>query len=149
MARWLGKNAPQVTMEMMYRGRPRRRTGGRTLPGGEEQRFILTEAARRYAEVYRSHEVVAIAFPTIPLVAPRIVPTGPREPLGEMITVGGRQTEEGRILIQNLFIAPRLGAPGLSVPVGLSRGPCGHAESEGGGQGAPVLAGLAHRVEPG
>ena len=122
MERWLEANAPGVTMDEMYRGRPRRRAPRPTLPPVEEQRAILTEAARRYAEVYRSHGVVALAFPTIPMVAPRIVPGGPKEPLGELVTLGGRQMEEGRILIQNLFIAPRLGAPGLSVPAGLSDG---------------------------
>ena len=129
MERWLSENAPGVTLDQMYRGRPRRRPGPRLLPPGprllppvEEHRSVLAEAANRYADVYKTHGVVAIAFPTIPMVATRIVPGGPREPLGEMVTLGGRQMEEGRILIQNLFIAPRLGAPGLSLPAGLSAG---------------------------
>ena len=44
------------------------------------------------------------------------------EPSGEMITLNGHQMEEGKVLMQNLFIAPRMGAAALSVPVGLVRG---------------------------
>jgi len=88
----------------------------------EEQIKALNEAAQRYAEVYRSHGVLAIAYPTVPTIAPRVLPDGPKEPLGDLVTIRGTQIEEGRLVAQNLFMAPRFGAPALSLPAGLSQG---------------------------
>lgn len=121
MAEWLRENAPDVTVQQMYRDRPIR-DGARSFPPAEEQVRVLNEAAQRYAEVYRVHGVQAIAYPTIPIVAPSIRPGGPKEPLGEMLTIKGKQIEEGRVAAQNVFMAPRLGAPALSIPAGLSQG---------------------------
>jgi Asp-tRNA(Asn)/Glu-tRNA(Gln) amidotransferase A subunit family amidase len=121
MAAWLRENAPNVTVEQMYGDRPIR-DAKRSLPTAEEQVRALNEAARRYAEVYRSHNVMAIAFPTVPIVATPIRPGGPKEPLGELLTIKGKQIEEGRVVAQNLFMAPRVGAPALSIPAGLSQG---------------------------
>jgi mandelamide amidase len=121
MAAWLWENAPDVTVDQMYRGRPIP-GGRRTLPSPSEQIAALKVAAARYADVYRTHGVSAIAYPTIPIVAPAIRPGGPKEPLGELITVNGKQMEEGRLAARNLFIAPRLGAAALSIPAGLARG---------------------------
>jgi mandelamide amidase len=121
MARWLREHAPDVTVEQMYGDRPIR-DGRRSFPPVEEQVRVLKVAARRYAEIYRSHGVLAIAFPTAPIVATPIRPSGPKEPLGELITIKGKQIEEGRVAPQNLFMAPRVGAPALSIPAGLSQG---------------------------
>lgn len=121
MAQWLRENAPDVTVERMYRDRPIR-DGKRSLPSAEEQVRVLNDAVRRYADVYRSHNVQAIAFPTVPIVAPPLRPGGPKEPLGELMTIKGKQIEEGRVVAQNLFMAPRFGAAALSIPVGLSLG---------------------------
>ena len=121
MAAWLEENAPDVTVEQMYRGRPvpgRRRT----LPSPNEQIAVLSDAAARYADLYRAHRVSAIAYPAIPIIAPPIRVGGPKEPLGEMITVNGKQIEEGKVAARNLFIAPRMGAAALSIPAGLARG---------------------------
>jgi Asp-tRNA(Asn)/Glu-tRNA(Gln) amidotransferase A subunit family amidase len=122
MAQWLREHAPDVSVEMMYRGRPMLDRASPTLPSVDEQIKILTEASQRYAEVYRAHGVSAIAFPTIPIIAMPIRQGGPKEPFGEMITLNGQRMEEGKVLMRNLFIAPRLGAAALSVPVGLARG---------------------------
>lgn len=122
MAQWLREHAPDVTLEMMYRGRPMLDEPPPTLPSVDDQIKILTEASQRYAEVYRAHGVAAIAFPTIPIVALPIRQGGPKEPFGEMMALNGQQIEEGKVLMRNLFIAPRLGAAALSVPVGVTRG---------------------------
>jgi mandelamide amidase len=122
MAQWLRAHAPDVTIEMMYRGRPMLDGPSPTLPPVDEQVKILTEASQRYAEVYRAHGVAAIAFPTIPIVAMPIRQGGPKEPFGETITLNGQQMEEGEVLMRNLFIAPRMGAAALSVPAGLTGG---------------------------
>lgn len=121
MAQWLRENAPGVTVDDMYRGRPIR-DAKRAFPPADEQIRVLTEAAQRYAEIYRAHGVRAIAFPTVPIVAPPLRSGGPKEPLGELMTIKGKPIEEGRVVPQNLFIAPRLGAPALSIPAGLSQG---------------------------
>ena len=125
LASWLREHAPNVSVEQMYRGRreyvPSYR-GNSNLPSEEEQRAAVTEAARRYRQVYASHNVIAIAYPTVPIPATPIVAGGPKEPLGEMITVKGKQIEEGKLLIHNVFIAPRMGAPGLVLPAGMTRG---------------------------
>ena len=121
MGQWLRANAPEVTVEQMYRGRPIR-DAKRTLPSVDEQVRALTEAAQRYADVYRSHNVQAIAFPTVPIVATPLRAAGPKEPLGEIMIIKGKPIEEGRVIAQNLFMAPRVGAPALSIPVGLSAG---------------------------
>src|SRR4030095_14785516 len=93
-----------------------------TLPSEPEQVAILTETNRQYAELYVSHGVVAIAFPTIPVVATAIRARGPLEPLGETLSINGVSMEEGKVIARNLFIAPRLGAAALSIPVGMSNG---------------------------
>ena len=121
MGQWLRENAPGVSVEQMYRGRPIR-DGKRTFPPADEQIRALREAAQRYADVYRSHNVRAIAFPTVPIVATPIRAGGPKEPLGELMTIQGKSIEEGRAAVQNVFMAPRFGAPALNIPVGLSAG---------------------------
>jgi Asp-tRNA(Asn)/Glu-tRNA(Gln) amidotransferase A subunit family amidase len=120
MAAWLRENAPEVTVEQMYRDRPIR-DAKRTFPSEEEQVRVLSAAAQRYAEIYRVHAVQAIAYPTVPIVAPPLRGGGPKEPLGELMTIKGKTFEEGRVVAQNVFMAPRLGAAALSIPVGLSR----------------------------
>lgn len=121
MAQWLRENAPDVTVAHMY-GERIIRDLVRSFPPAEEQIKALNEAAQRYAEVYRSHGVLAFAYPTVPTVAPQLQPNGPKEPLGEFVTIRGKQIEEGRLVAQNLFMAPRFGAPALSIPAGLSQG---------------------------
>ena len=37
------------------------------------------------------------------------------------MTIKGKQIEEGRAAVQNVFMAPRFGAPALSIPAGLSQ----------------------------
>ena len=121
MDRWLRENAPDVTVAQMYRDRPIR-DAKRIFPSVDEQVGALKEAARRYAAIYREHDVRAIAFPTVPIVAPPLRSGGPKEPLGELMTIKGHPIEEGRVVAQNSFMAPRVGAPALSIPVGLSQG---------------------------
>jgi mandelamide amidase len=38
------------------------------------------------------------------------------------MTIKGKQIEEGRAVAQNIFMAPRFGAPALNIPVGMSQG---------------------------
>jgi mandelamide amidase len=121
MGQWLRENAPDVTVEQMYRGRPIR-DAKQIFPPADEQVRALSEAASRYAQIYRTHNLHAVAFPTVPIVAPRIRAGGPKEPLGELMIIKGKPIEEGRVVAQNLFIAPRVGAAALSIPAGMSQG---------------------------
>jgi indoleacetamide hydrolase len=121
MAAWLRENEPGVTVEQMYHGRPIRDRKP-TLPSDAEQIAVLRGAIDRYAELYRSRRLTAIAYPTIPLIAPTIRADGPLEPLGETITLNGISIAEGIAIARNIFMAPRIGAPGLNVPAGLSNG---------------------------
>ena len=121
MAAWLRENAPDVTVEQMYHGRPIRDRKP-TLPPEAEQVAVLREANRRYADVYTSHGVAAIAYPTLPLVATPIRAEGPLEPVGETLTINGVTIAEGLAIARNLFIAPRLGVAALNVPAGMSNG---------------------------
>lgn len=121
MTEWLQSHAPGVSLEQMYHGLSIRR-GRRTLPPEETQRAVLEEAVRRYSEVFQHHGIAALAFPTIPMIAPRIRSEGPKEPLGDTIELHGVAIEEGKVLARNVFLAPRLGAAALSVPIGLSQG---------------------------
>jgi mandelamide amidase len=121
MEQWLRANTPNVTVAQMYRDRAIR-DAKRSFPPAKEQVIALRDAAQRYLAVYRSHNVQAIAFPTVPIVAPPLRPGGPKEPLGELMTIKGKQIEEGRVVAQNVFMAPRFGAPALSIPVGMSQG---------------------------
>ena len=124
MAKWLRENAPNVTVDQMYRGRPKTHPllGAPKLPPVDEQIKIVTEGARRYAEIFRSKGVAAIAFPTVPIPAIPLRPGGPKEPFGETITIRGKPLEEGKVILENLFVAPRMGAAGLSLPAGMTRG---------------------------
>jgi len=144
MAEWLRENAPGVTVDEMYAGRPIR-DAQRSLPPADQQVAALRDAGDRYAEVYRAHGVSAIAFPTVPMVAPPIRAGGPKEPLGELMTIKGKQVEEGRIVAQNLFMAPRVGAPALNIPAGLSQGlPVGlELDALPGNDGALLALGVA------
>jgi mandelamide amidase len=121
MAAWLSENAPDVTVEQMYHGRPIR-DGKPTLPPAADQIAILRETRRRYTELYARHRVSAIAYPTIPIIAPRIRAEGPLEPLGETITLNGIALEQGKAIARNIFMAPRLGVAALNIPAGLSNG---------------------------
>ena len=71
------------------------------------------------------------------------------------MTIKGKPIEEGRVVPQNLFIAPRVGAPALSIPVGLSQGlPVGLELDALPGNGSELLGlgialqGLIGRIPP-
>jgi mandelamide amidase len=147
MARWLLAHAPQVSPEMLYQGRPMVDEPPSVLPPSDRQVTILNAAMRRYDSLFRRYRVSAIAFPTVPILAPAIREGGPKEPFGEAIALNGQSVEEGRVLMRNLFIAPRLGAAALSLPVGVARGlPVGMELLARPGDDGPLL-GLGMAVE--
>jgi indoleacetamide hydrolase len=71
-----------------------------------------------YAEMFKSHGIAAIAYPTEPLVAPKIAVDGDR--FEDEVMVGGRATSKVGILIHNTRFTCALGVPGLSLAAGLT-----------------------------
>ncbi len=86
----------------------------------EEQRQLLRESARRYQEIFRSNNVVAIAAPTVPVLPQILTPAGPTD--FETIEIKGKTFDRASVIIAQSVIAPRYGAPALSLPVGLAEG---------------------------
>lgn len=122
-ARWLRENFPAATIEQIYHGRPQptASTGrGREEPSIEQRRELINAALRSYEDVFRSHAIDAIAVPTVPVPA---IALDPNDPTGLWtIEVNGRAMSVGNVLARGTFLAPRVGAPSLTLPVGLSGG---------------------------
>ena len=73
------------------------------------------EMQKIYGDYFVEHEVDAILFPTTPLTA---------RPIGEDETVelNGNQQPTFPIFIRNTELGSNIGAPGISLPVGLGKG---------------------------
>ena len=122
LAEWLAQNVPGVMVEDLYRFRNSYPASPRSanappqlLP--EERNEIVMQAAGQYADVFRSNDIVALAFPTV-LIPPPLINSNGDTP-GQKILVNGTRVDEFDIIITNLFWGSRLGAPGLNVPAGL------------------------------
>jgi mandelamide amidase len=75
--------------------------------------------AAAYAEMFSRHAIVALAFPTEPVVAPLIKPGGDlRE---DTIDLNGRAVSKVLTLIRNTHVTGALGVPGLSLPAALTQ----------------------------
>lgn len=72
-----------------------------------------------YRKLFTAHDVSAIAFPTAPIVAPLINPSGDRR--DAQIELNGRRVNLGQTMFRNTRVTGALGAPGLSLPAGLTR----------------------------
>ena len=72
-----------------------------------------------YRKLFSTHHIVAIAFPTSPIVAPLINPNGDRR--DAQIDLNGRRVNLGQTMFRNTRVTGALGAPGLSLPAGLTR----------------------------
>lgn len=126
LRRWLADNLPGVTLEQVYAKRfdqphpPKDQPDEPTMPA-EERARILTDTARRYAQVFSSNGVIAIAFPTVPVPAPALQVSG-QEIMGPTLMIRGKAIDQARVLARNIFWGPRLGGPGLNLPAGLTGG---------------------------
>jgi mandelamide amidase len=75
--------------------------------------------AAAYESLLRDQGVVALVFPTEPVVAPLIRPHGDlRE---DQIDLNGRAVSKVLTLIRNTHVTGALGVPGISLPAGLTR----------------------------
>src|ERR1700689_5454538 len=71
----------------------------------------------QYRDAFRQHNIVAIAYPTMPMPAPLLSTDGDAVP--PTFEVNGRQYQDTAIL-RNSFSAPAFRAPALSTPAGLT-----------------------------
>jgi Asp-tRNA(Asn)/Glu-tRNA(Gln) amidotransferase A subunit family amidase len=123
IAKWLAANMPGITVEQ-FNGVPisnqTRRFGQFPDLSIEAQTKLLLDSAQRYQAIFRANNVVAIAAPTAPVLPQIFTPTGSTD--FETIEIKGKTLDRGSVIIAQTIIAPRYGAPGLSVPVGLADG---------------------------
>ena len=119
-AEWLAQRAPTVTLQELYYGRATStRAASRPELSQDARSELRSKAARRYADVFRSTGIVAIAFAPEPTPAPPIQPAG--DSPDDQVEVNGRFTTRA-ILTRNTWWGARLGAPGLVLPAGLTAG---------------------------
>ncbi len=123
---WLAHNVPGVTIKDVNRLRDSyppdpyyisRNTSELTL---DERKGIIADAAHYYANVFESNGIAALAAPTIPVPPPLINSNG--DTPWQKILVNGKWLDEWDTIISNLSWGARLGAPGLSLPIGLTSG---------------------------
>lgn len=74
--------------------------------------------AKVYRELFQQHGLHAIAFPTEPMPAPLINRGG--DSADDEIEINGKKVLEHVIFIRNTHVTCALGAPGLSLPAGLT-----------------------------
>jgi mandelamide amidase len=80
--------------------------------------ILLGRLLPAYFELFRANGIAALVFPTVPIAAPPIREQGDR--LDDLIEVEGRPANAVLTLIRNTHVTAVLGAPGLSVPAGLT-----------------------------
>lgn len=119
---WLKENVPNVTMMDVLARQAHWVCRPPTPPVASqaERAKILAQSARVYSDTFKTNGLIALAFPTLPMPAPLINVNG--DTPGQRILINGRAVDELEALILNLFAGPRFGAPGLSLPSGLSDG---------------------------
>ena len=79
---------------------------------------VRTRIAQIYQAMFSTYDISAIAFPTEPLVAPVIKAGG--DEFEDQVEVNGNPVSKIEILIRNTRLTCALGAPGLSMPAGLT-----------------------------
>jgi Asp-tRNA(Asn)/Glu-tRNA(Gln) amidotransferase A subunit family amidase len=104
----------------------------------------LQSAARRaavteFSAMLGDAGVDALAFPNPLILPPPIVPGG--DPATPMVTVGGQPRLLAAVALPTMTFGSRLGAPGLTLPIGLAQGlPVGMELTARPGQDAEILA---------
>ena len=98
------------------------------------------EMQKLYLNYFRDEGIDAIIFPTTPLTA---------RPIGEDETVelNGNQEPTFQIFIRNTDLGSNLGAPGISLPIGLSEGLPVGIELDGLPSGDERLLSIAYALE--
>jgi len=144
-ASWLAEHVPEITLDAVAR-LPRRlpssnvgaaRAAPRAPEPGDEH--VLSDTLREYHRLFSSESIDALAFPTQMMVAPLINVHEDR--LDQQVEVDGQWVDELSLLLSTTLWGAMLGAPSLSVPVGLAGGlPVGMALQGLPGEDSRVLA---------
>jgi Asp-tRNA(Asn)/Glu-tRNA(Gln) amidotransferase A subunit family amidase len=125
---WLAANAPGLPLQQLVqqiashdvKGRfdpsPAPRLSAEALAKARDE--ALPQLLREYQTVFRDNGVVALAYPTVPIVAPLILEDGDRA--DSTLELNGRQVSRRLLLSRNTRQAGGLGVPGLALPAGLS-----------------------------
>jgi mandelamide amidase len=72
-----------------------------------------------YQDLLQKHQLAAIMFPTVPMVAPLIREGGDLR--DDEIEINGRMQNKNLMLLRNTHATGALGVPGISLPAGLSK----------------------------
>ena len=148
LAEWLAVNAPDIQMSDLnaYRDSyPRLVLPKSKEMSDVEKRQFVTSAMNKYQDPFRSHNLTAIAYPTLPIRPPLINCNG--DTPYQKILIKGKWLEEHASIAYNLTIAPALGVPALSLPCGMNQGlPVGLSLQGVAGDDAKLL-GLGISVE--
>ena len=84
----------------------------------EEVTVLRPQLRQQYEQLFQAADIVAIIYPTEPILAPRIHPEG--DVPGNTIEVDGRQLDQFGMTARNIAPASVTGAPSLDIPSGLS-----------------------------
>jgi len=150
---WLGEHLPDVTLDDVRRlqrrvpsqeGAQQQSVTGEALPRASSER-VVRDTLRRYNDIFQSNGLVALAFPSQLMTAPRV--NAHEDRLDQEVEVAGQWVNELSMLLSTTLWGAMLGAPSLSMPIGLSMGlPVGLMLQGMPGDDARIL-GLAASVE--
>jgi Asp-tRNA(Asn)/Glu-tRNA(Gln) amidotransferase A subunit family amidase len=126
LADFLAREYPSMTMKDAIPEIPSKRVhfleeDARDHPPSREDvakaKATMDALGPQYRDAFRQHNIVAIAYPTMPMPAPLLPTDGDAVP--STFEVNGRQYPDTAIL-RNSFSAPAFRAPALSTPAGLT-----------------------------
>jgi len=125
-ASWLAEHVPEITLDALAR-LPRRLPSSNVAstpaaPRASEPaaQHLLSDTLREYQRLFTSNSLDALAFPTQMMGAPLINVHEDR--LDQQVEVDGQWADELALLLSTTLWGAMLGAPSLSVPVGLAGG---------------------------
>jgi mandelamide amidase len=126
--KWLAEHVPGVTLQdviAQIRSKDVKASRLARLQAGappdlspQARADLRAKLMREYARVFHSTGIVALAFPTVPIPAPLIRPDG--DVPGQQIELNGKSIAYIDVIARNTYFGSRQGAPGLSIPAGLT-----------------------------
>ena len=88
-------------------------------PQAEKARYVVREkVVPAYRDLFETHGVAALVFPAVPIPAPRVREEG--DTAGDLVEIEGTSFSAVLTLIRNTHATSAIGAPGLSIPAGLT-----------------------------
>jgi mandelamide amidase len=127
LGEFLAREYPTITMKDVIVSIPSKRVrfleeDARDHPPSREDvekaRVAMDGLGSQYADAFRQHNIVALAYPPIAVPAP-LLPTD-SDGVPSPFEINGRQYPDS-VIIRNALPAPAFRAPGLTIPAGLTR----------------------------